>query len=209
MDAGTAEVAAKATVNVLTGLVDMFKDRQALYWIITAYSLLVGFAMTFFGRRHFKKLLMLVGFFTAFLPLHYFTKSLGMSLVGGVVSGLLMLFFYPIFVFIIGMFPWAAILVAMGIDSPNLVLSLIGIGCGVVAVIYRKHIVIPVAAISGGTMLSFGLLFLLGGMNPYVFLALMVLLIAAGIFVQYRFTAKDLKDLPLAKETKEPTKESK
>lgn len=86
--------------------------------------------------------------------------------------------------------PTAAICVACGIAHQNLVISLIAVACGVVAVIYRRHIVIPVSAVSGGSMLALGLAFLFKGMNPYLFLVLPVLFIASGIFDQYKVTTE-------------------
>lgn len=185
--------AAEVTVNALTGLVDMFKDAGSLYWVITMYSILVGAAMTFVGKRHFKKLLFLVGAFSVYVPMHYFASGT-VSLISAGVAGLIMVFCYPIFVFIIGMLPIAAICVACGVESPGIVLSLIAFACGVAAVIYRKHIVIPVSSFSGAWMLALGLVFLLKGMHPVLFLLLVVLFTAGGIFVQYKYTAKTVKE---------------
>ena len=183
----------EAAVDAVTGLVNMFKDAGTLYWVITLYSVLVGAAMTFVGRRHFKKLLFLVGAFSVYVPMHYFASET-VSLISAGVAGLIMIFCYPVFVFIMGMVPLAAICVACGIEHPNLALSLIGVACGVAAVIYRKHIVIPVTALSGAWMLALGLAFLFKGIHPILFLLLVVLFTAVGIFVQYKFTAKGLKE---------------
>ena len=53
--------ATEVAVDAVTGLVNMFKDAGFLYWVITLYSILIGAAMTYVGRRHFKKLLFFVG----------------------------------------------------------------------------------------------------------------------------------------------------
>lgn len=185
MEPETTEVA----VDAVTGLVNMFKDAGALYWIITIYSILVGASMTYVGKRHFKKLLFFVGAFTIYIPMHYFASE-AVALISAAVGGLVMVFCYPVFVFIIGMVPIAALCVACGIEHPNLFISLIALACGVAAVIYRKHIVIPVSAISGAWMLAVGLAFLFKGIHPVLFLLLAVLFVASGIFVQYKFTAK-------------------
>lgn len=193
--------AAKVTVDAITGLVNMFKDAGSLYWVITMYSILVGAAMTFVGRRHFKKLLFLVGAFSVYVPMHYFASET-VSLITAGVAGLVMVFCYPVYVFVMGMVPFAAVCVAFGVQQPGMALSLIGCACGVVAVIFRKHIVIPVSALSGAWMLALGLAFLFKGMHPVLFLLLAVLFTAMGIFVQYKFTAKAVKDEPKVKEEK-------
>jgi len=185
--------ATEVAVGAITGLVNMFKDAGTLYWVITLYSIIVGAAMSFVGRRYFKSLLFLVGAFSVYVPMHYFASEMT-SLISAAVGGLIMIFCYPLFVFIIGMVPMAAICVACGIEHPGLVISLIAFACGIVAVIYRKHIVIPVSALSGAWMLALGLAFLFKGMHPILFMLLTVLFTAAGIFVQYKFTAKGLKD---------------
>ena len=195
-DPQTTEVA----VDAVTGLVNMFKNAAGIYWLITIYSLLVGAAMTFVGRKHLKKLLFFVGAFTLFLPICSF--SMQWALIAGIVAGLVMIFVYPIFVFIMGMVPIAAICVACGVQHPGTFLSLLAFACGIAALIYRKHIVIPVTALSGGIMLAVGFAFLFGGIHPYLFMALFVLFVAGGIFVQYKYTAKGLKDEPKAEPAK-------
>ena len=187
-DPQTTEVA----VGAITGLVNMFKDAGNLYWVITVYSLVVGAAMTYVGRRHFKKLLFLVGAFSVYVPMHYFASET-VSLITAGVAGLVMVFCYPVYVFIMGMLPFAAICVALGVTNPGLALSLVGCTCGAIAVIFRKHIVIPVSALSGAWMLALGLAFLFKGMHPVLFLLLAILFTASGIFVQYKFTAKAVK----------------
>ena len=185
--------ATEVAVDAVTGLVNMFKDAGFLYWVITLYSILIGAAMTYVGRRHFKKMLFFVGTFTLYVPMHYFASEM-VSLITAVVGGLVMVFIYPVFVFVMGMVPIAAISVACGVQHPNIVISLITVVCGIAAVIYRKHIVIPVSAMSGGMMLALGLAFLFQGIHPILFLLLIVLFTASGIFVQYKFTAKGIKD---------------
>ena len=193
-DQQTAEVA----VDAITGLVNMFKDAGTLYWVITMYSILVGAAMTYVGRRHFKKLLFLVGVFSVYVPMHYFASET-VSLITAGVAGLVMVFCYPVYVFIMGMVPLAAVCVAIGITEPNMLTVLIGFACGVIAVIFRKHIVIPVSALSGAWMLAFGLAFLFKGMHPVLFFLLAVLFTVSGIFVQYKFTAKSRSDTATVK----------
>ena len=185
----TTEVA----VGAVNGIVNMFKDAGTLYWVITLYSAIVGAAMTYVGRRYFKSLLFLVGAFSVYVPMHYFASETT-SLISALVGGLVMIFCYPVFVFIIGMVPVAMVCVACGIEHPNMVISLMALACGIAAVIYRKHIVIPVSALSGAWMLALGLAFLFKGMHPILFLLLVVLFTSSGIFVQYKFTAKGLKD---------------
>ena len=184
---------AEAAVDAVTGLVNMFKDAGTLYKVITLYSILVGAAMTYFGRRHFKKLLFFVGAFSLYVPMHYFASeenSIAVALVGGLV----MAFCYPVYVFIIGMVPVAAICVACGVQHPGMITSFLAVACGIAAVIYRKHIVIPMSAMSGGMMLALGIAFLCGGINPILNLLLIVFFTASGIIMQYKFTAKGLKD---------------
>lgn len=188
-DPQTTEVA----VDAVTGLVNMFKDAGNLYWIITLYSILVGAAMAYLGRRHLKKLLFLVGAFSLYVPMHYFASETT-SIITAAVGGLVMVFIYPVFVFIMGMLPIAIVCVSCGIQHPNIVISLIAVACGIAAVIYRKHIVIPITAMSGGMMLALGLAFLFKGIHPILFASLIVLFMASGIFVQYKFTAKGIKD---------------
>lgn len=185
--------AAEVAVDAVTGLVNMFKDAGFLYWVITLYSILIGAAMTYVGRRHFKKLLFFVGAFSLYVPMHYFASEMT-SLITAAVGGLVMVFCYPVFVFIIGMVPLAAICVACGVQHPGMIISILDVACGVAAVIFRKHIVIPVSAMSGGMMLALGLAFLFKGIHPVLFLLLIVLFTASGIFVQYKFTAKGLKN---------------
>lgn len=189
-DPQTAEVA----VDAVTGLVNMFKDAGNLYWVVTLYSVLVGAAMTYVGRRHFKKLLFFVGAFSLYVPMHYFASE-EVSLITAAVAGLVMVFIYPVYVFIMGMVPVAVICVACGVQHPGMALTLVAGACGVAAVIYRKHIVIPVSAMSGGMMLALGLAFLFKGIHPILFLLLGVLFTASGIFVQYKFTAKGITDV--------------
>ena len=185
-------------VDAITGLVNMFKDAGTLYWVITIYSILVGAAMTYIGRRHFKKLLFLVGAFSVYVPMHYFASET-VSLIAAGVAGLVMVFCYPVYVFIMGMVPLAAVCVAIGITEPNMLTVLIGFACGVTAVIFRNHIVIPVSALSGAWMLALGVAFLFKGMHPVLFFLLAVLFTASGIFVQYKFTAKSESDTATVK----------
>ena len=84
-------------VDAITGLVNMFKDAGTLYWVITMYSILVGAAMTYIGRRHFKKLLFLVGAFSVYVPMHYFASETVSFITAGV-AGLVMVFCYPVYV---------------------------------------------------------------------------------------------------------------
>jgi len=190
-DPQTAEVA----VDAVTGLVNMFKDAGLLYWVITIYSTLVGAAMTYVGRRHLKKLLFFVGAFTLYVPMHYFASEMT-SLITAAVGGLVMVFCYPVFVFFVGIVAFGLPCVGVGMNEwcPMLMggIELVG---GIVAVIFRKHIAIPVSAISGGAMLALGLAFLFKGIHPILFLLLTVLFIASGIIVQYKFTARGLNEL--------------
>lgn len=188
-------------VDAITGLINMFKDAGTLYWVITMYSILVGAAMTYIGRRHFKKLLFLVGAFSVYVPMHYFASET-VSLVTAGVAGLVMVFCYPVYVFIMGMVPLAAVCVALGITEPNMLIVLIGFACGVTTVIFRKHIVIPVSALSGAWIFALGLAFLFKGMHPVLFFLLGVLFTVSGIFVQYKFTAKSESDTATVKEEK-------
>ena len=184
----------EAAVDAVTGLVNMFKDAGFLYWVITAYSILIGAAMSYVGRRHLKKLLFFVGAFTLYIPMHYFASET-VSLITAAVGGLVMVFCYPVFVFIVGVVALGLPCVGVGMNewNPTLMgcIELIG---GIVAVIFRKHIAIPVTAVSGGSMLALGLAFLFKGINPVLFLLLIVLFAASGIFVQYKFTAKGLTE---------------
>lgn len=188
-------------VDAITGLINMFKDAGTLYWVITMYSILVGAAMTYIGKRHFKKLLFLVGAFSVYVPMHYFASET-VSLVTAGVAGLVMVFCYPVYVFIMGMVPLAAVCVALGITEPNMLIVLIGFACGVTTVIFRKHIVIPVSALSGAWIFALGLAFLFKGMHPVLFFLLGVLFTVSGIFVQYKFTAKSESDTATVKEEK-------
>lgn len=182
------------TVDVVTGLVNMFKDAGALYWVITLYSILIGAAMAFVGRRHLKKLLFFVGAFTLYVPMHYFASEMT-SIITAVVGGLVMVFCYPVFVFFVGVTAFGILCFAIGMDSWSpILMGLIELAGGVVAIIYRKHIAIPVTALSGSSMLSLGLAFLFKGIPSVLLLLLIVLFTAAGIFVQYKFTAKEIKD---------------
>jgi hypothetical protein len=194
----TDQQTARVAVDAITGLINMFKDAGTLYWVITMYSILVGAAMTYVGRRHFKKLLFLVGAFSIYVPMHYFASETVSFITAGV-AGLVMVFCYPVYVFIMGMVPLAAVCVALGVTDPNVLTVLIGFACGVTAVIFRKHIVIPVSALSGAWMLSLGLAFLFKGMHPVLFFLLAVLFTASGIFVQYKFTAKSESDTATVK----------
>ncbi len=189
-DPQTAEVA----VDAVTGLVNMFKDAGFLYWVITLYSILVGAAMTYVGRRHLKKLLFFIGAFMLYVPMHYFASEMT-SIITAICGGLVMLFCYPGFVFLVGVIAFGLLCLGVGMDgwSPMLMggIELVG---GIVAVIYRKHIMIPATAIAGGATLAIGIAFLFKGIHPTLFLLLVVLFVASGVFVQYKFTAKSLKD---------------
>lgn len=188
-DPQTAEVAADA----VTGLVNMFKDAGTLYWVITIYSILIGAAMSYVGRRHFKKLLFLVGAFTVYIPMHYFASEM-VSVISALVGGLLMVFCYPVFVFVVGVALAAVVWTGFGGQPSNVVWPIVGTIAGIAGVIYRKHIVIPISALSGAWMLALGLAFLFKGIHPILFLLLAALFTASGIFVQYKFTAKGLKE---------------
>ena len=183
----------EAAANAVVGLVNMFKDAKMLFWIITFYSLIVGAAMTYFGKKHLKKLLFFVGAFTVYLPMSYFA-SMTTALIAAVVTGLVMAFLYPVFVFGIGGGALCSICLAVGMGET--VAGLLGIAAGVAAVIYRKHIVIPLTSYSGASMLVIGLAFLFAGlfqvgMHMVVAYILLVLFLASGIFVQYKFTGKE------------------
>lgn len=190
-DPQTAEVA----VDAVTGFVNTFKDTASLYWLITLYSVVVGAAMTYVGRRYFKTLLFLVGAFSVYVPVHCFASEL-IAIVCAVVAGLVMILMYPVFVFIMGVTVWAIVLIVCGVEPGQIgtIHALIGCVFGVAAIIFRKHIVIPVSAWSGAWLLALGLAFLFGGMNPILFALLGLLFTGSGILVQYKFTAKDIKD---------------
>ena len=70
-DPQTIEVSA----NILELLFDVFKEVKTIFWMITIYSLTVGGAMTFFGKKHLKKLLFLVGAFTVYLPMPLLSEA--------------------------------------------------------------------------------------------------------------------------------------
>lgn len=188
-DPQTTEVAANAVV----GLVNMFKDAKMLFWIITFYSLIVGAAMTYVGNKHLKKLLFFVGAFTVYLPMSYFA-SMTTALIAAAVTGLVMVFLYPVFVFFVG--GTAMTCICMSVGMGETVAGLLGIAAAVAAVIYRKHITIPITAYSGAYMLAIGLLFLFAGMfgaimPMAVVYILLVLFFGSGMFVQYKYTGKD------------------
>ena len=183
----------EAAANAVVGLVNMFKDAKMLFWIITFYSLIVGAAMTYVGNKHLKKLLFFVGAFTVYLPMSYFA-SMTTALIAAVVTGLVMAFLYPVFVFFVG--GTAMTCICMSVGMGETVTGLLGIAAAVAAVIYRKHITIPITAYSGAYMLAIGLLFLFAGMfqvvmHTAVVYILLVLFLASGIFVQYKFTGKE------------------
>ena len=96
-DPQTIEVSA----NILELLFDVFKEVKTIFWMITIYSLTVGGAMTFFGKKHLKKLLFLVGAFTVYLPMSI-VSSTSTALLVALVTGLVMAFCYIGFVFLIG-----------------------------------------------------------------------------------------------------------
>lgn len=103
-------------------------------------------------------------------------------------------FLYPVFVFLIGGTALCSICLAIGMGET--VAGLLGVAAGVVAVVYRKHITIPITSYSGASMLVIGLAFLFAGMFQVVMhiavvYILLVLFLASGIFVQYKYTAKD------------------
>lgn len=183
----------EASANVIAGLVNMFADARLLFWLVTFYSLIVGAAMTYVGNKHLKKLLFFVGAFTVYLPMSYFA-SMTTALIAAVVTGLVMAFLYPVFVFLIGGTALCSICLAIGMGET--VAGLLGVAAGVVAVVYRKHITIPITAYSGASMLVIGLAFLFAGMFQVVMhiavvYILLVLFLASGIFVQYKYMAKD------------------
>lgn len=184
----------EASANVIAGLVNMFADARLLFWLVTFYSLIVGAAMTYVGNKHLKKLLFFVGAFTVYLPMSYFA-SMTTALIAAVVTGLVMAFLYPVFVFLIGGTALCSICLAIGMGET--VAGFLGVAAGVVAVVYRKHITIPITAYSGASMLVIGLAFLFAGMFQVVMhiavvYILLVLFLASGIFVQYKYTAKDV-----------------
>lgn len=195
----------EAAVDAITGLVNMFKDAGLLYWVITLYSVLIGAAMTYVGRRYFKSLLFLVGAFTIYVPMHYFASEMT-SLISAAVAGLIMIFCYPVFVFFVaGILIPALFCAAFNIDLSHVghaASTCIGATClimGILGIVFRKHIVIPVTALSGGWMFALGLAFLFKGIHPILFVLLAILFISSGCFVQYKFTAKGVGETDLPK----------
>ena len=183
----------EVSVNVLQLLFDVFEEVKVIFWMITIYSLTVGGAMTFFGKKHLKKLLFLVGAFTVYLPMSIITST-STAMLAALPSGLVMAFCYPGFVFLIGGMAVCGICLSLGMGEP--VAGFLGVAAGIAAVIYRKKIVIPLTAYSGASMLVIGLAFLFAGlfhvvMPMAVFFILLVLFLAGGIFVQYKFTGKE------------------
>ncbi|MCR5414099.1 MAG: hypothetical protein K6F50_05150 [Kiritimatiellae bacterium] len=195
-DPQTTEVAA----NAVTGIVNMLKDIGFLYWVITIYSVLIGAAMSYVGKRHLKKLLFFVGAFMVYVPMHYFASE-KTSLIAALAGGVVMVFCYPVYVFFVGVVASGLPCLAVGMHGwcPTLMGGIEFAG-GVCAIIYRKHVMIPATAISGGTMLAFGLALLFKGMPIWLFVLLTLLFAASGIFVQYRYTAKTA---PVPKDVKE------
>ena len=185
------ELADKATDSALSALIALFKNAKAIYWGVTLYALVIGAVMVFVGQRYFKTLLFLVGFFFGYVIAHFFASETT-SLICGGVAGLVMVFFYPAFVFLMGVTVWAVVCVACGITEPGMVHSLIAGVLGVLAFIFRRHVLIPVTAWSGAWMMAVGLALLFGKMNQYVFVALGLLFTVLGTFVQYKFTARDV-----------------
>ena len=188
-DPQTIEVSA----NILELLFDAFKEVKTIFWMITIYSLTVGGAMMFFGKKHLKKLLFLVGAFTVYLPMSI-VSSTSTALLVALVTGLVMAFCYIGFVFLIGGMAMCCICLSLGMGGA--IAGVLGVAAGIVAVIYRKKIVIPLTAYSGASMLVIGLVLLFAGM----FLAIMpmavayillVLFFGSGMFVQYKYTGKD------------------
>lgn len=185
----TVEVSA----NILAVLFDTFKEVKTIFWIITIYSLTVGGAMTFFGKKHLKKLLFLVGAFTVYLPMSIFAST-ATALLTAVITGLVMSFCYPGFVFLIGGGAMCGICLSLGMGET--VAGLLGVAAGVAAVIYRKKIVTPLTSYSGAWMLVVGLVLLVAGMFGAIMpmavaYILLVLFFGSGMFVQYKYTGKD------------------
>lgn len=128
-----------------------------------------------------------------YLPMSI-VSSTSTALLVALVTGLVMAFCYIGFVFLIGGMAMCCICLSLGMGGA--IAGVLGVAAGIVAVIYRKKIVIPLTAYSGASMLVIGLVLLFAGM----FLAIMpmavayillVLFFGSGMFVQYKYTGKD------------------
>jgi len=166
----------------------------------------IGVLYCFFGYRLFKIILGIAGFiWGAGLVggvVFTLTQSTVIAIIAGVLGGalfaVLAVVLYYIGVFILGAYLGGAlsifIMAFFGLATPVWLLLVLAIAGGVVAVIFKRFMIIVASAFVGAWAIVFGVSYLIpkssGGAYLYIAFAAWLALGITGMVVQYKVTAK-------------------
>ena len=120
------------------------------------------------------------------------------------IGGILAVIFMYGGLFFIGMFMYAAVVCSLNLQNVAIPLhSLLIIVCGVLAIVFKKYVVVPATAWVGANFLMWTICFMIGGMNAILLFLLTLLVACGGAFVQFKYTAKKVIKNDVASEEKD------
>ena len=180
----------------------MFGGSSAAVWGVCLALVALGLVQLLVGQRYFKTLLLVYGF-AIWYGIAQFFASTAVSLACGAIGGILAIIFMYGGLFFIGMFMYAAVICSLNLQDVAIPLhSILIIVCGVLAIVFKRYVVVPATAWVGANFLMWTICFMVGGMNAILLFLLTLLVACGGAFVQFKYTAKRV-------EKKEPSTEEK
>ena len=196
-----------------------FSNSKSMFWIGISLLTLVGAVLLAAGGRYFKRLLFVIGAVPTYLAVNMLAGKLawfeGTAIWFALGFGLAMVLLAWLYIYTFGF--WATVIpvgliIYTAVDVANLtamqcagifwMLATFGVAGGCVALIKQRYLIVPATAITGAVCFVLGVCAMFGGANPQIFGsasltsfmctigAIMVVLAAAGIFVQFKYTAK-------------------
>ncbi len=177
-------------MQTVTAIVKMFGGSPAAVWGVCLALVALGLVQLLLGQRYFKTLLFVYGFAIWYGIAQFFASTV-VSLACGAIGGILAIIFMYGGLFFIGMFMYAAVIVSLNLQDVAVPLhSLLVIVCGVLAIVFKKYVVVPATAWVGANFLMWTICFMIGGMNAILLFLLTLLVACGGSFVQFKYTAK-------------------
>lgn len=155
--------------------------------VVAVACVVVGLLSLLYGYRLFRLFVFLGGFVVAAAVAALFSDGL-VPLIAGLVSGALCLAVMDIGVFLIGALLGGLVAVTCGIDN-QIVLTVAGIGGGIVALALRKIIIVLSTSWSGAYLLVGVMAGVAGIVDLKVLAVMQIVLTAVGVVCQYTVTS--------------------
>lgn len=172
--------------------------------VIIVFGAVFSLLNCFFGYKLVKLWAAVAGFILGFAAgfsiCMHFSGSPGISSVVGIAAGLAVgcaaFFIYRVGVFLFCFFLALFLCTAFIPDWPGIVVGIVlGILVGILAMKLMREVLIVTSAVSGGMNASSALLPVFGFTAPGAIWIVGIILVAAGIFVQWKTTSKGKQEL--------------